>query len=353
MKYGRLRFPAAIGATGYCNLGDIAQVLAVDIIYCDMKIDEKDIVNIFVDELGTYRGEKLLLPIAGYFNYRKKAPAFPTSEDIIPVFLSLYTISSAYLNKKEFWKKQGVIGCRDENTMKLMRKRGYDSWLMGCMTMLFPRRDNKPEKEHVFIVDAEPAVYDYIPERLMNLAEYVTHLVKVDHTMTKEQIGRAMEEKTKKLLQRYRDEATLVITSRLHCAAPCIAMGIPTIVVRKGFDERYGWIDKFIHLYTADEFEKIDWNPDPIELEEHKKHLLKAAVSIVNREVNRDAVREIHDFYMNRDRKKLRATFMVRSYVWLRQYAPGLTWFIRKMLKPFTITGKSGATIAKADKKRK
>lgn len=347
MKYGRLRFPAAVGGTGFCNLGDIAQTMAVDIVYRAMHIDEKDIVNIFVDELGTYRGEKILLPIAGYFNYRKKAPSFPTSEDIIPVFLSLYTISRPYLNKKEFWQKQGLIGCRDEKTMELMRKRGYDSWLMGCMTMLYPRRDTRPVKEHVFIVDAEPSVYDYIPEELKKSAEYVTHLVEVDRTMGKEQIGQAMEEKTRELLQRYRDEATLVITSRLHCAAPCIAMGIPTVVVRKGFDERYGWIDKFVHLYTADEFGQIDWNPKPVELEEHKKRLMRAAISIIRRKVDRDAVKEIHEFYMNRDRKELRATFMVRAYVWLRQYAPGLSWFIRKILKPFTITGKSGKTVGK------
>ncbi len=342
MKYGRLMFPAVISGTGFCNLGDIAQTLAVDLIYRVLHIDENDIVNIFVDELGTYRGEKVLLPIAGFFNYRKNAPAFPTSEDIIPVFLSLYTISGLYLNKKEFWKKQGLIGCRDERTMELMRKRGYDAWLLGCMTMLFPCRDHVPEKEHVFIVDAEPSVYNYIPERLMKSAEYVTHLVKVDSGMSREQTGRAMENKTRELLQRYYQEATLVITSRLHCAAPCIAMGIPTVVVRKGFDERYGWIDKFVHLYTEDEFAQIDWEPKPVELELHKKRLMDAAVSIVRREADRNIVKEIHEFYMQRDRKELRATFMVRVYVWLRQYAPGMAGYIRKVLKVFTITGRSG-----------
>lgn len=342
MKYGRLTFTAAINSTDLCNLGDIVQVFAVDIIYHAMHIDKKDIVNISIDELGTYQGEKVLLPIAGYFNYRRKAPAFPTSEDIIPVFLSLYTTSRLYLNKHEFWKKQGPIGCRDEKTMQLMRKKGYDAWLFGCMTMLFPKRDFMPQTQHVFIVDAEPGVFDYIPEELMKSAECITHEAKVDWKMSREQIAQEMENKTRKLLERYYKEATLIVTSRLHCAVPCIAMGIPTVVVRKGFDERFGWIDKFIHLYTPDEFDHINWNPMPIALEEHKKRLLDMAVSMVGREADCAAIKEVHDFYMQRERKKLHMPFIVRSYVWMTQYFPGLAGFIRNtILKPFTIVGKT------------
>ena len=342
MKYGRLTFTAAINSTDLCNLGDIVQIFAVDIIYSEMKIDKKDIVNISIDELGTYQGEKVLLPIAGYFNYRRKAPAFPTSRDIVPVFLSLYTTSRIYLRKRIFWEKNAPIGCRDENTMQLMRKRGYDAWLCGCMTMLYPRRDFTPAAPHVFIVDAEPELSKHIPAELMKNAEYITHEAKVDWKNSKEQIAQEMERKTQNLLTRYYNEATLIITSRLHCAAPCVAMGIPTIVVRKGFDERFGWLDKLIHLYTPDEYDQIDWNPQPIDIEEHKRHLLDMAVSLIKREADYDAVSRIHDFYMERERKKLHMPFMVRAYVWMTQYFPGLAGFIRNtILRPFTIVGKS------------
>lgn len=346
MKYGRLTFTAAINSTDLCNLGDIVQVFAVDIIYQAMHIHKEDIVNISMDELGNYKGEKVILPIAGYFNYRIKAPAFPVSENIIPVFLSLHTISRLYLNKDEFWKQQGPIGCRDEKTMQLMRKRGYNAWLLGCMTILFPRRNVIPEKEHIFIVDAEPEIFRYIPKELRSSAECITHEVQVDWTMDKEQIAQRMEEKTKELLGRYYNEATLIVTSRLHCAVPCIAMGIPTIVVRKGFDERFGWLDKFIHLYTPDEFARINWYPEPVELEEHKKQVLNVAVAMVNREIKRNAIKKVHDFYMQRDRKKLHKPFLVRSYVWMTQYCPGLAGFIRNtILKPFTIVGKTSKSI--------
>ena len=342
MKYGRLTFTAAINSTDLCNLGDIVQTFAVDLIYRKMKIDKKDIVNISVDELKTYQGEQVLLPIAGYFNYRRKAPAFPTSPDIIPIFLSVYTTSRLYLNKQEFWEKHAPIGCRDEKTMQLMRKKGYDAWLTGCMTMLYPKRDFVPKTPHVFIVDAEPGIFQYIPTELLKAAECITHEAKVDWSCGSEQIVQEMEGKAKRLLERYYNEATLIITSRLHCAAPCVAMGIPTVVVRKGFDERCGWLDKLIHLYTPNEFEQIDWDPSPITIEEHKERLLNMAVSMINREADRSKIKEIHDFYMDRERQKLYTPFMVRSYVWMTQYFPGLAGFIRnKILKPFTIIGKT------------
>ena len=40
-------------------------------------------------------------------------------------------------------------------------------------------------------------------------------------------------EATSELLERYRNEARLVITRALHCAAPCTAMGIPAVLIAK------------------------------------------------------------------------------------------------------------------------
>jgi exopolysaccharide biosynthesis predicted pyruvyltransferase EpsI len=54
-------------------------------------------------------------------------------------------------------------------------------------------------------------------------------------------------------LDRYRKEAKLVITSRLHCALPCIAMGIPVIVMGDHRDKRLQLVEEFtkIHPYFA------------------------------------------------------------------------------------------------------
>ena len=71
--------------------------------------------------------------------------------------------------------------------------------------------------------------------------------------------------------KRYKEEATLIVTSRLHCASPCIAMGIPTIFTRELYSPTLLSVDKYVHIYTSGEFDNIRWNPDNIDYEEEKK----------------------------------------------------------------------------------
>ena len=75
-------------------------------------------------------------------------------------------------------------------------------------------------------------------------------------------------------LNRYKDQASLVITSRLHAAVPCMAMGIPVILVSENFDGRFSWVEKYLPLYTPDIFDKIDWSPKAIDYEEDKEKII-------------------------------------------------------------------------------
>lgn len=338
MKWGKITFANAITSHSVCNVGDIAQIFAVELLYKEMHINPAEIIDIPIDEIGTYKGEQVILPMAGYYLYNRESPLFPTSKNITPIFLSVYCTSKQYIKKKEFWEKYKPIGCRDEKTMLLMRKEGYDAYLLGCITAIFPKRDFMPDTPHTFLVDVYPKAINYIPKKLMESAEYVTHDISVDKAMPKEQTIQYMYEKAKELYSRYQKEATLVITSRLHCAVPCIAMGIPTIVVKNGFDERFGWLDKLIHLYTPDEFDKINWNPQPIDYEPHKKLLIENAIAMLNRTANIDNLEKIQSFYMDRTRKTLHTPLLVAGYSWLAQYFPGPAGFLReKIFKSFSI----------------
>lgn len=342
MKYGRLIFSREFVSPTVCNMGDIAQTFAIDLIYKEMGILPEDIIDISIKELSTYQGEKVVLPLDGYFRYSKEYPAFPTSKDIIPVFLGIYSTSNAYLKHSEFWNKYAPIGCRDEATLEAMRKKGYEAYLTGCMTMVYPKRKVEPDKRKVFIVDAYPGALEYMPEDIKKDAEYISHDIPVNAEDDDILVAKKCQEISAQIYRRYCEEATLVVTSRLHCAAPCIAMGIPTIVVKDGFDERFGWLDKFVHLYSSDEFSSIDWNPTPVDLEEHKKLLMLNAIEMIKLNADKAKLKEIHEYYMNRDKKKLSASILVRGYMWLGQYNPKLAGFIReKVLKSFTITSKT------------
>ena len=64
-----------------------------------------------------------------------------------------------------------------------------------------------------------------------------------------------------------------MITSRLHTAVPCLAMGIPVILAKEDFDGRFSWLDKYIPLYSKDKWEEIDWSPTSVEFEADKRKL--------------------------------------------------------------------------------
>ena len=97
--------------------------------------------------------------------------------------------------------------------------------------------------------------------------------------------------------------ARLIVTSRLHVAAPAVAMGIPCILASDNFDNRFSWIDKLLPLYTPENFDKIEWNPLPVEYEQQKADIKNALKRVILGEGDRiEALAEVSAFYEMRDR---------------------------------------------------
>lgn len=86
MKWGRITFATSLCYKNYCNIGDVMQTFAVDLIYKEMQIASEQIVDIPADEINTYNGELVLLPMAGNFQYSRKHPVFPTSKILFLYF---------------------------------------------------------------------------------------------------------------------------------------------------------------------------------------------------------------------------------------------------------------------------
>ena len=85
-------------------------------------------------------------------------------------------------------------------------------------------------------------------------------------------------EAAEKQLEEYRRHARLVITSALHCAQPCLAMGIPVVFIKPEYNERerYSSMDGILRQYTIRDLEdgKIDFNPDALDIEDLKDVLI-------------------------------------------------------------------------------
>ncbi len=264
MKYANYSF----NAKGVNNLGDNMQIIAIDEIYRSMGIDLKDVVYISTDELACYSGEYVILPVTmPLIDYREGGVSGRFSERIIPVFLG-FTMVKDSLEPEEvaYFKRFEPVGCRDERTLRTLRKFHIDCYLHGCITVTLPKRQNAKNPDKVFIVDVDQSMLGLIPDSLKENAEYRTHLIK-QHLDDPKSVAM-------KQYQEYKDHAKLVITSMLHCAVPCAAAGIPLVMISTAVSYRMAWLEKLLPIYTPAQAEQINWNPPPLELEAHKARVL-------------------------------------------------------------------------------
>jgi len=80
------------------------------------------------------------------------------------------------------------------------------------------------------------------------------------------------------LLSLYRDQARLVITTRLHCTLPCLAMGIPVIFFADTRESRVTVAQQVgLKTYPLDaRREDVDWNPAIHDIEAEKQSIVAA-----------------------------------------------------------------------------
>lgn len=86
--------------------------------------------------------------------------------------------------------------------------------------------------------------------------------------------------RAKEFLDVYSNRAKIVVTIGLHIASPCLAMGVPVILIASDPDEnlqRFSALDGLIRPYTYSDFEKglVDFNPVSYDIEDLKCLLLK------------------------------------------------------------------------------
>lgn len=325
------------------NIGDYIQSLAqkqflnaVDYYVEREKMDE------FVAQ------EKVNVIMNGWF--MRHPDKFPPSEWINPLFVSFHVVPrNADLMLKpqvvEYLKKYQPIGARDTGTCELLKSRGIDSYFSGCLTLTLGMKYHTEEKDDkVYFVDpyyefgngekkwfpirffkaltyflryrkkvakiynsficefhsplsrmskkwdkklmiasfykAYSTMFD---DEVLFQAEYVTHKVK-------QSLFKSDEEKlvyAENLLKKYA-KAKLVITSRIHCALPCIGIETPILFVSSEKLEgdtlrsagRFGGVIDFFHV--------MRWTPKGLlnrsELPFSKSKKVSLNVQIKNKE---------------------------------------------------------------------
>lgn len=225
--------------------------------------------------------------------------SWPPAPSLVPVFFAFHmtpdsvaTVCSA--EGIAYLKKHEPIGCRDRGTMEIMRQHGVDAFYSKCVTLTLPRRERAPQEGRIYMVGlskgAESAVPRHIRKRAVVVDQAKLRIPDLGHDL-KEQLSQH-------LLDTYSRTASLVITSKIHCAMPCIAMGIPVVFLydkaRKN-DYRVGIIQDLIGIQYVGESrldrlllnrarqQKINWSPEPLEFEVEKEQIRQGYLQALKR----------------------------------------------------------------------
>lgn len=260
---------------GLNNAGDYIQSIAVERLLTPVrKRYDRDMLKMASPEFPSY------VIMNGWFSHNP-AYCLPASPNLIPVFWGFHITNwhnewSYFLQDEvlAYFKKYEPIGCRDPYTAYMLKKNGIDTFVSKCLTLTLPLRTEPPQTGYVYIVDAE---HLKIPDYIKKDAVYFTHSISVQHSEAIRWLyGRH-------LLYQYMKNAKLVITTRLHCLLPCIAMGIPVIFIGNENDYRVAWVTELgVPIYSADRTEDINWNLQCIIFEDEKNKIIKHFYSFLS-----------------------------------------------------------------------
>ena len=178
-------------------------------------------------------------------------------------FLFLSGIGGEYMNA------YGPVGCRDYFTRDNLTSQNVNAEFSGCITLTLPQQKKiKPEKEYICIVDVAASVEKKIRKQLEGTdieIKKITHDLPKDHP--KKSWKKRMQE-VEDLLTIYQN-AKCVVTRRLHCALPCLAMGVPTLLAIHTLESirfipYYDWLHCCLpQQFASGEYEYDVANPPP------------------------------------------------------------------------------------------
>lgn len=294
------------------NMGDYAQSLAA-------RQFAKNPIYVNREELDSYNGPQVRMIMNGWFMHYPDR--WPPSDKIEPYFTSFHinpAVANRLLSERgvEYLKKHQPIGCRDRNTMRLLRAKGIAAYFSGCLTLTLGNVYQRKVTEDALPVFVDPPVsrphskcemiralpknvllflrhpvmsfriakkisvldwtvnYPYalivlyaarfyheysclFTDELLLKADYITHSVPVDAFYTEEDRFAWMD----KMMRRY-SSAPFIVTGRIHCALPCLGVGVPVLYVYDAHNDgdrsemTGGRLDGLLELFNVAKVEK-------------------------------------------------------------------------------------------------
>ena len=287
-----------VNTSPFINIGDYIQALASSQFY--PKFDG----FIQRERLKEYTGEKVTAIMNGWYMHNPKH--WPPSPSINPLFVAFHintSVKEQMLSEEsiQYLRKYEPIGCRDLFTVDCLKSKGINAYFSGCMTLTlgYKYKSNTRNSKIYFVdpyvfVDRNPlAFFSKIPFLLKKLKKIskiskkwyggitvqgivkstlflqtYSQLFNEELLVSSEFISHAgisgWPKDDKDLLNKAEDlvkqfsQAGLVVTSRIHCALPCLGLETPVLFTSaKDLSEfstcRFGGLKDLFNIIEYDE----------------------------------------------------------------------------------------------------
>lgn len=332
----------AVSTPSSINIGDYIQALASKQFL--PKVDS----YIEREHLKDYDGVETNMIMNAY--YMHDGSQWPPSSNINPLFVAVHInklVQNQMLSEEgiRYFKQHEPIGCRDLETERVLKACGVDSYFSGCMTLTLGRNYKTGEKNgKVYFVDVRLPIkgrkeqlvlmikslfYFNLIKTIAKKMSYTKHskremlgawirsaklyfsfrrltgdslltnaeyLTQEDEMYNQLSTNDARISAAEELVMKYA-RASLVVTSRIHCALPCIAVETPVYYV---YDNNMPYqskcrLDGLVQLFnviywdgkhlTSDIIKKISLDtivPNKDDYKKYSSRLIRTCESFIN-----------------------------------------------------------------------
>lgn len=247
--------------------------------------------------------EKVKMIMNGW--YLDCLKSWPPSDSIDPLLISMHFTTSFNNTKKvisskeskDFFSSYGPVGCRDYATLNLLNELDIDAYYSGCLTLTL--ESDKPKTDNEYIVvnsNKSVEIIEFLKSKT-DLPIYDINQLTI-HSFDKKYLERLptfnrltsfydFNEKffiAENILNIYKN-AHCVLTDRVHCAFPCLALKTPILFLNtaKFAPERFERIEELVLKSSLDDYKN---NYDIFDVENPPKNsqkYLKIRKDLINK----------------------------------------------------------------------
>ena len=239
------------------NIGDYIQSLAASrfLPKVDYYIDREAL-----DDFTPSRSERVKLIMNGWYCHRPDR--WPPSPSIEPLLVSFHVSGNpgegSGLRARDWFPKSpgildyprqhGPVGARDLSTLELFHSWEVPAYFSGCLTLTIERSAVPRQEGLIVLCDAPEEVAARVCLQFGPLVRRVKH-----RDATTDGIESRLA-RARTLLELYAS-AACVVTTRLHCACPCLAMNTPVLLLDTAADKyRFSGLIDLLHHCSVEDF---------------------------------------------------------------------------------------------------